>query len=196
MRKDIILFFSITVVLIEVDGVRLNRIESYIVKNIFKVLRMSASGDRDYFIKGNNSIIPRVYGQINTSLSPRLGAFFDHTKKVKVIKGKFCFEDQFIKILKTIGSDLSWKTLLQCKIFSAGGGYPESLEELLFLNKTYTSKSLLPNFDNFLKIKKQEDEKDENGHLMEQKESSTSYLRSKIIVKVKSQKSVSLSQDQ
>ena len=96
MRKDIILFFSIPVVSIEVDGVSVYGI----VQNIFKVLRMSASGDRDYFIKGNNSIIPRVYGHMNTSLSPRLGAFFDYIKKVKVIKGKMKMRDFLVLFLR------------------------------------------------------------------------------------------------
>ena len=94
---------------------------------------MFATGEKEYFLKGNNSLIPRVYGQVKTILAPKLRAFLTFIKYIRVVKGRDRTKQDFLSSLKELGVNITWNTLLDMHYFNEYKGYSHTLEELLFL---------------------------------------------------------------
>ena len=69
----------------QIYGVRLNATESYFASVVIGVLRQLGTSDRNVFISGRSSILPRVHGRMSTEISPNLAGIIDYIKKVPVI---------------------------------------------------------------------------------------------------------------
>ena len=95
IRGDILLLFSVPRLAWEIDGVRLNATESYFASVIIGVLRQLGSSDKDIYISGRSSILPRVYGRMLTEISLKFAGIIYYLKKVQIAHSQIQLEDGF-----------------------------------------------------------------------------------------------------
>ena len=62
--------------------------ESYFLSVIMNVFKHIGTTDREVFINGRNSVVPKVYGRMSTEVSPRIIAVVNYSKGVVIMKGR------------------------------------------------------------------------------------------------------------
>ena len=86
----------------QVDGVRLNATESYFVSVAFWRFEADRITERQAYLSGRNSPLPRVYGKMQTEVSDKLAGAIIYMKRDQIVKGQVTLDEALMKKLVQI----------------------------------------------------------------------------------------------
>ena len=101
------MFFCVPGFSWEVDGIRLNATESYFVSVVIGILSQIGTSNRKVYISGRYSLLPRVYGNMQTEISNKLAGVITYMKGVQIVKSQIILDDVLMDHLKILGTNLT-----------------------------------------------------------------------------------------